>query len=573
MSAVLTTPAVALRRISQRVHWTERTGHLVLLTLGATLGIALFAPIFMIMAKSVEDRDGNFTGLAQFIEYFQTPALSQSIWNSVWVSGVVTLITVPAAFAFAYALTRSCMRYKSLLRNIALIPLLAPSLLSAISFIYWFGNQGVLKSWLGEQQIYGASGIVLSLIYATFPHALMILITALSLTDARLYEAAESMGTRTLRKFFTITLPAAKYGLISAAMVVFTYAISDFGVPKVIGGNFNVLATDIFKLVIGQQDFAKGAVVGIMLLAPVFITYVADLLVQRRQMAQLTARSVPYAPKPARGFDLAMAVFCWIVGALMLAVLGMAVSASFIKLWPYDLSLGLTHYRMGLIEAGIFDAYVNSVKMALWCATAGTVFVFVCAYLLEKTRGLEWLRPLLRMFAVLPMGVPGLVLGLGFIFFFNHPANPLNGIYHTMAILVISTIVHYYTSSHMTALTALKQIDSEFEAVSASLKVPFFKTFCVVTVPVCLPAILDISRYFFVNAMTTISAVVFLYSPDTMLAAIAILNLDEAGEIGPASAMATLIVLTSSAVCFVYYLINRWLELKTQAWRKPAEQN
>ena len=571
MSAVLS-PAAAPRAISQRVHWTERMGHLVLLAMGGVLGIVLFAPIFMIMAKSVEDTEGNFVGLVHFATYFQTPALAQSIWNSVWVSGLVMLITVPAAFTFAYALTRSCMRFKALLRNIALIPLLAPSLLSAISFIYWFGNQGAFKAWMGETQIYGAPGIVLSLVYATFPHALMILITALSLTDARLYEAADSMGTRTLRKFFTITLPAAKYGLISAAMVVFTYAISDFGVPKVIGGSFNVMATDIFKLVIGQQDFAKGAVVGIMLLVPVFITYIVDLLVQRRQMAQLTSRSVPYSPKRARGFDWAMSAFCWLVAALMLAVLGMAVWASFVKLWPYDLSLSFDHYRMGLVEAGILDSYLNSIKMALWCATGGTVFVFVCAYLLEKTRGLDWVRPLLRMFAVLPMGVPGLVLGLGFIFFFNHPANPLNGIYHTMAILVISTIVHYYSSSHLTALTALKQIDNEFEAVSASLKVPFFKTFFVVTVPVCLPAILEISRYFFVNAMTTISAVVFLYSPDTMLAAIAILNLDEAGEIGPATAMATLIVLTSSAACFLYYLLNRFLEVKTQAWRKPAAQ-
>ena len=571
MSAVLS-PVATPRAITQRVHWTERIGHFLLLAMGAVLGIALFAPIFMIMAKSVEDTDGNFVGLAHFAAYFETPALAQSIWNSVWVSGLVMLITVPAAFTFAYALTRSCMRFKTLLRNIALIPLLAPSLLSAISFIYWFGNQGAFKSWMGETQIYGARGIVLSLVYATFPHALMILITALSLTDARLYEAAESMGTRTLRKFFTITLPAAKYGLISAAMVVFTYAISDFGVPKVIGGSFNVMATDIFKLVIGQQDFAKGAVVGIMLLVPVFITYIVDLLVQRRQMAQLTSRSVPYSPKRARAFDAAMAAFCWLIAALMLAVLGMAVWASFVKLWPYDLSLSLNHYRMGLVEAGILDAYVNSIKMALWCATGGTVFVFVCAYLLEKTRGMDWVRPVLRMFAVLPMGVPGLVLGLGFIFFFNHPANPLNGIYHTMAILVISTVVHYYSSSHLTALTALKQIDNEFEAVSASLKVPFFKTFFVVTVPVCMPAILEISRYFFVNAMTTISAVVFLYSPDTMLAAIAILNLDEAGEIGPATAMATLIVLTSSAACFLYYLLNRFLEVKTQAWRKPATQ-
>ena len=166
-----------------------------------------------------------------------------------------------------------------------------------------------------------------------------------------------------------------------------------------------------------------------------------------------------------------------------------------------------------------------------------------------------------------------MVLGLGYIFFFNHPANPLNVIYHTMAILVISTIVHYYTSSHLTALTALKQIDSEFEAVSASLKVPFYKTFFRVTVPVCLPAILDIGRYLFVNAMVTISAVVFLYAPDTQLASLAILNLDDAGEIGPAAAMATLIVITSSAACFIYYLLNRFLEVKTQAWRKPAEKN
>src|SRR3954469_6912324 len=227
MSAVLTA-GVAPQSTRQRAHWTERISHIALLAMGAALGIALFAPIFMILAKSVEDIDGNFVGVRHFVEYFQTPALAQSIVNSLLISTVVTGITVPAAFTFAYALTRSCIRFKSLLRNIALIPLLAPSLFSAISFIYWFGNQGALKALMGERQIYGATGIVMSLVYATFPHALMILITALSLPDARLYEAADSMGTRTLRKFFTITLPAAKFGLISAAIVVFTYALSDF---------------------------------------------------------------------------------------------------------------------------------------------------------------------------------------------------------------------------------------------------------------------------------------------------------------------------------------------------------
>jgi iron(III) transport system permease protein len=559
-------PGTTFSRLS--VHWTDRIANLLLLFAGLALAIFLLAPMATILVKSVEDRAGEFAGIANFVAYFRTPALSRSIWNSVWVSTLVTVITLPLAFIFAYALTRSRMRWKTLLRNLALVPILAPSLLAAISFIFWFGNQGLLKPLLGNGQIYGAPGIVVSMIFATFPHALMILVTALSLTDARLYEAADALGTSTRRKFFTITIPGAKYGLISAAMVVFTYAISDFGIPKVIGGNFNMLATDIFKLVIGQQDFAKGAVVAIILLVPVAVTYFVDSYVQKRQSALLSSRSVPYVPRASRGFDWAMGAYCWLIAALLLSVLGMAIYASFVKLWPYNFSFSLDHYRMGIVDAGIFDAYLNSVHMAFWCATLGTVFIFVTAYLLEKTRGLDAWRPLVRLMAVLPMGVPGMVLGLGYIFFFVTDANPLHFLYHTMALLVICTVVHYYSSSHLTAVTALKQIDNEFESVSASLKVPFWRTFFKVTVPVCLPAVLDISRYLFVNAMTTVSAVVFLYSPKTVLASVAIVNLDEAGDIGPAAAMASLIVATSAAVCGLYYLLQRWLEKHTQAWRR-----
>jgi iron(III) transport system permease protein len=141
-----------------------------------------------------------------------------------------------------------------------------------------------------------------------------------------------------------------------------------------------------------------------------------------------------------------------------------------------------------------------------------------------------------------------------------------------MPILVLSVIVHYYTSSHLTAVTALKQIDDEFEAVSASLKVPFYKTFFRVTLPVCLPALLDIARYYFVVSMATLSGVVFLYSPDTVLASVAIMNLDEAGEIGGAAALASLIVCTSIVVCLLYALATRVLLMKTQAWRSLSRR-
>jgi iron(III) transport system permease protein len=569
MSAVLP-KAGALR---QRVHWPDRVAHLALAVIAATLAAFLAGPLLAVLVQSVEGKDGEFVALDNFVAYFATPALADSLWNSVWTALVVTAVVIPAAFAFAYALMRSCMPWKGVFRTITLTPLLAPSLLAAISFIYWFGNQGVLKTLLlslGIESIYGAPGIILSQLFSVFPHALMILITALSLADARLYEAADALGTRAARRFFTITLPGAKYGIASAAMVSFTLVITDFGIPKVIGGNFNVLSTDVFKLVIGQQDFPKGAVVALVLLAPALLTFAVDRVVQKKQTSMLTARAVPYAPKPSRGFDIAMTGYCTIIAALMLAVAGMAVFASFVKFWPYDLSFSLRHYAFGLVDGEVSVAMKNSIVLALWTALAGTAIVFTGAYLMEKTRGADWLRAPVQLLALIPMAVPGLVLGLAYIFFFNAPDNPLNFLYHTMAILVLCTIVHFYTTGHLTAVTALKALDAEFESVSASLKVPFWKTFWRVTLPICTPALIDISRYFFINAMTTISAVVFLYSPDTRLVSVAILNLDEAGEPGAAAAMAVLIAITSLSVCILYLGVGWLAEHYTQRWRKPA---
>src|SRR5258706_1983966 len=290
-------------RVKLRADRNERLAQGLLVVVCALLALFLLAPLAMILVKSTEDKSGAFVGLQLFYEYAQSPALRDSAFNTLWVAASVTAITVPLAFVFAYALTRSCMPWKGAFRLIALVPILSPSMLAAISFIQWFGNQGALKSWLFGAQVYGPIGIMISAVYAIFPHALMIVLTSLLLADGRLYEAAESLRTPTLRKFFTITLPAARYGLVSAAMVTFSYTVSDFGIPKVIGGNFNVLAIDIFKQVIGQQNFNRGAVVSLMLLLPVVLAFVVDWWMQGRQQAQFSARAVPYAPKPSRGFD------------------------------------------------------------------------------------------------------------------------------------------------------------------------------------------------------------------------------------------------------------------------------
>jgi iron(III) transport system permease protein len=257
-----------------------------------------------------------------------------------------------------------------------------------------------------------------------------------------------------------------------------------------------------------------------------------------------------------------------VVGGLIFGLLAMSVWASLVTRWPYNLALTLNNYAFGEFDSNGWSAYWNSLELAAWTAVIGTVVIFIGAYLLEKTRAFTFGRTLAQFMAMLPMAVPGLVLGLAYIFFFNAKGNPFGFIYATMAILVINSVTHFYTVSHLTATTALKQLDAEFEAVSASLKVSLFRTMARVTVPVCLPAVLDISIYLFVNAMTTVSAVIFLYSTDTKLASVSIINMDESGFTAAAAAMAVTIVATSAGVKVLHLLLTRRLDRRMQAWRR-----
>ncbi len=512
-------------------------------------------------------RPSSSTGLDNYRSYFSTPSLFKSIGNSLTIAAISTFITVALAFGFAYAINRSTMRFKGVFKLVAMIPILVPSLLPGIALVYLFGNQGMLKELLFGESIYGPIGIVIGSVFFTFPHALIIITTALGISDARLYEAAISLRASRWKTFWTVTIPGARYGLISAAFVVFNLVITDFGLPKVIGGQYNMLAVDIYKQVIGQQNFEMGAVVSVVLLIPALLAFSIDRAVQKRQVALLSSRSVPYEPKPHKQFDLICLAYCSLVAIFIVGLIGVCQYAALIKFWPYDLSLSLVNYNFEVMDGGGWDSYINSIQLGLWTALIGTIVVFSGAYVVEKTNGFISTRSAFQFLAMMPMAVPGMVLGLAYIFFFNDPANPINGIYGTMIILVICTVTHFYTVSHLTAVTALKQMDREFESVASSLKQPFYKLFSRVTVPVCLPSILDISIYLFVNAMTTVSAVIFLYSPDTALASVAVLNMDDAGDIAPAAAMGMMIFYTNVCARLIHLFITRKVMRRTQAWR------
>ena len=531
----------------------------------AILYLFLLYPLGEVLWRSLLDNNGHFIGAANYVRYVSTPAIAASITNSLYVSVAAMALTVTLAFGYAYALTRTQMPAKGLFRVVAMLPLFAPSLVQAFALIYVFGNNGLITRTTGfNVGIYGAKGIILAEVFYCFPHALLILMAALAATDARLYDAARTMGASPLKTFVTVTLPGIKYGLVSACFVVFTLAITDFGAPKAIGGKFSVMATEIYNQVSGQQNFTMGATVSVVLLVPAVLAFIVDRLVQRRQYALVTSSSKPLVPERRPLKDRSLLAYCALIAGFIMAIYLVILVSSLVHRWPYNFGFTLKHYDFD--TAGGYRSLWNSIRVAALTAVAGTTLAFVGGYVVEKCKTAA--SGPLYLLSVLPVSVPGMVLGLAYIFTFNAPGSPLNALYGTLAILIISNVIHYFTVGFLTATTALKQMDAEFENVGASLGVPFYRTFWRVTVPIALPSIVAISMYFFLNAMVTLSAVVFIIAPGTELAAVAVLLMDDAGDTAQAAAMSVLIIATGLTVRMLYWLAMRGITARTQAWMR-----
>lgn len=548
-------------------NWEKLWLGALVLGLLVVLLVAIALPVGTLLGHSFVSADGQFSGLAQFMAYARTPGVGRSLFNSLWLSALSSTLCVALAYGYAYGVVRSCMPLARLFRAIALVPLLAPSLLMAISLIYLFGAQGMLKSWLLGGSAYGPFGIVLGSVLWTFPHALMILCTTLASSDARLYEAAATLGAGRWRSFCQVTLPASRYGLMIAWIVVFVLVVTDFGVPKVIGGNTQMLATDIYKQVIGQQNLSMGAVVAMLLLVPAGLAFAAERHLRAKQAATMAVRAVLLVPQPHAPLDRALLVYCSLIALALLAVMGTAMLASLVSFWPYNLSLSFKHYQFDMMDGGGWASYGNSLTMAAATAVIGALLSFLSAYLVAKPTGWVRARQWLHAVATLPMAVPGLALGLGYILFFNAGDNPLHFLYGSLGILVLCSVAHFFSVAHITQLTALQQLDAEYERVADSMGVPFWTLLWRVHLPVCLPAVMQVAGYFFVNAMTTVSAVVFLYSPETTLASVAVLAMDDAGDIAPAAAMATLIFATAAVGRLLIAALDAWMQKRTQHWR------
>ena len=561
-------PAMAVQRV------------LMLVMLGWFV-VFLILPMLTMFGQIFSDDFGNWVGLQNFREYFSNPLLFSSIGHSLQVSLITATAATVIGLLYAYGITRTGIRGKQAYRYLALLPIFIPTMVHGMALIYLFGRTGLVTTRFGlDIGLYGRTGIILALIVYCLPQSYMVLSVALDSADNRLYEAAEVLGSSPLRTFFRVTLPSVRYGLINSFIACFTMSFTDFGAPEVVGGNFNVLATDIYREVVGQQKMSMGAVVGVILTIPALISFLVDLAMKKKnERNELSSKATAFVPKKSRGRDAFYQIFCTVLVLIFIALIGTVAFSAFAKRWPYDFSFTLSHFNFGAALHGTgVVSFVNSFKLSLGTAAIGTVLVFCFAYLIEKGKTMRGLGSLCRFLSTMPMALPGLVLGLGYIMFFNKPwlpipflgieiANPFSGMYRTFSIMILCTVIHLFSVTFVTASTGLKKLDREYENVAESLGLPFWKVFFGVSLPMSIHAIMEIFIYFFVNAMVTVSAVVFLYTASNKPASIAILNMDDNGDYAAAAAMSILIFIINVAVRTIYEFVNVLVRKRLNRWK------
>jgi iron(III) transport system permease protein len=532
MATVARAPAPPLPRLARADLAVGATAMVVL----ALLLIFVVWPVGRVLALSLTGPDG--LGLSQYAAFFSTWRLLRILLNSLLVSAVSTVITVAVALILAYAVTRTTVPGKRFLSLMSLLPLISPPFLVSLAFILLFGRNGVVTRALGvDWSIYGFHGIVIAQVFTFLPQAYILLANVLGNIDVSLEEAAENLGAGLLTTLSKVTLALARPGLASASLIVFILCMTDFGNPILVGGRYNVLATEIYAQVVGMNDFPAAAVMSVVLLVPCLIAYVANTyVVGRRSYVTVSAGSrtaLRPTPPAMRWVLFALSGGIALSIALIYALIPLG---SLVRLWGSDWSLSLAHYGFRSTVEGAWPIW-NSVKLALISGIAGTVLAVLTAYIVERRRppGARTIEAL----SLLPAALPGTVIGVGYILAFNVPPVLLTG---TVWILVASVVFWKFPVAVLAAINTLKQVDPAIEEAAVSLGAGAVRTFTRVVLPLLTGTAFSIFIYFFVNGMVTVSAVVFLIYPGFNLGSVAILAQVENGYPGVACALGTIIL-------------------------------
>ncbi|WP_112661622.1 ABC transporter permease subunit [Microvirga flavescens] len=501
----------------------------------AALAIFFAYPLATVFLRSITQQDGNI-GVANYIQILNAPSFWRATINSLVMSLATTIAALACGLVVAYAVHRCRVPGRALLIGAVSLPLLAPSLVQGLGLIFLLGRNGILTKATGlEINIYGFWGLLIANGLYALPQAVLIIGAALRAADARIYEAAEILGTSGFRQFIDITLPNIKFGLLSAGFIIFTVTITDFGNAATIGGDYAILATEIYNQVVGQMNFNLGAVVGILLLFPTVIAFYLERVASQRQFGSVSDSAVPLVPVFTPRRDVVMTVAAWLVALLPIVTVVIVVYGSFVWLWPYRFDLTLRHYAVKV--AGGYDPLWTTVQISVIAGVIGTALLFTLGIAMQHLPRAA-AKPI-YFICLLPAAVPGLVLGLAYIFAFNNPILPVYVLYGTATLLAICNVTHYWTQGFLTTMTGLRQVPPTLEETASCLGASQPRLLRDVIVPYMAPTLVSVFFFMFMRSMVTLSAVIFLVTASVSVVSVSIMRLDEAGFTSQAAAYAT----------------------------------
>ena len=438
-----------------------------------------------------------------------SPQFLPMLTNSLVTALAATAISVVLSFGLAWLLNRSNIRFKNVFAVLFTVPMLIPSISHGMGLVLLLGDNGLLARLLGVSgNLYGYPGIILGSVLYSFPVAFLMFQDSFQYEDYTVYEAAQALGLSRWRQFLTVTLPSMGRTILSAVLAVFTLVFTDYGVPLMTGGTVMTLPVYMYREVIGMMNFSGGAVVGVILLLPAVGAFLMDL---RKSSLDPSVGTVPtpYRIEQNRfGSVLTYVLFALVLLGLCLPIFAF-VLLGFVKQYPVDLTFSLDTVKK-LLSGGIGMYFVNSLAVALLTALIGTAAAYFAAYVTARSPR-KVSGKLLHLMSMLPLALPGVVLGLSYVLTFRGAA-----FYRSIFILVLVNIVHFFSSPYLLAYNSLSKLNPNLEDVAQSLGISRLRTLLRVYVPSTRATIVEMYSYFFVNAMITISAVSFLVNFRTM---------------------------------------------------------
>ncbi|WP_114285838.1 ABC transporter permease [Candidatus Halocynthiibacter alkanivorans] len=530
--------------------------------------VFVFFPIAKLMLAAFITEEGGYSLLVFAAKFTDSriwslscvtgPGRCGAAWNSLFLAVIVGALTTILGLVFALVATRSGFRYKRALRALTVLPIITPPFVIGLAIILLFGLSGSVTGFFSDlfgirptRWIYGMPGVMIAQVLAYTPIAFLVLIGVVEGVSPSMEEAAQTLRASRWQVFRTVSLPLMRPGLANAFLLGFIESMADFGNPLVLGGNYDVLSTEIFFAIVGAQyDQSRAAVLAIVLLSFTLGAFYA----QRRWLGKKSYTTVSgkgdsgVHPEMPAGLSVPVYTIAAAWAAFTIVIYGMIVYGSFVELWGVRDTLTFKHYltafSMRLEDGGIrwtgsaWDSFFTTIKIATIAAPLTAAAGLTTAYLLTRQNFVG--RNAFEFGTMLSFAIPGTVIGVSYILAFNVPPIELTG---TGVILVISFIFRNMPVGVRAGIASMSQLDKSLDESSLTLGANSWQTFRLVILPLLRPAILAALVYSFVRAMTAISAVIFLVSAEYNMATSYIIGRVENNDYGLAIAYSTTLIL------------------------------